>query len=148
VGIALAMLAKQLHFTITVVDPLATMPDIPQADRILRVLDLASLPPVAPRYVVIASRGRFDEDALEQAVAMGTHYIALVSNKKRAEEMRQSLEAKGFSAEQLTKLRAPAGLDIGAETPEEIALSILADIVRDWRQHLAPSRKRAKLGSV
>jgi len=129
----LVTLAKQLQFTATVVDPLAGLQDFPGADRVVHVLDLSPLPISGRTFVVVASRGRFDEDAIEQALTTNTPYIALVSNRKRADEIRRSLASKGHSAERLARLRAPAGLQIGASSPGEIALSILAEIVQHWR---------------
>ncbi|HEV2272621.1 MAG TPA: XdhC family protein, partial [Acidobacteriaceae bacterium] len=64
----------------------------------------------------------------------GIGYVALVANSKRGEEIRCKLEQKGESAATLAALRSPAGLRIGAETPEEIALSILAQIVAERAQ--------------
>jgi molybdenum cofactor cytidylyltransferase len=133
VAIALLRLGKLLHFTVTVVDPLLKLSDLPDADRMLSSLDFSHLPPASERYVVIASRGRFDEEAVEQALHADIAYVALVANKKRASEIKRSLELKGQSPEKLAKVRAPAGLDIGAESPEEIALSIMAEIVSEGR---------------
>jgi molybdenum cofactor cytidylyltransferase len=130
---ALAKLGKLLHFTVTVVDPLLKFSDLPEADRLLNALDFSHLPPNSARYVVVASRGRFDEEAVEQALHANSAYVALVANKKRAKEIHRSLELRGESPEDLAKVRAPAGLDIGAESPEEIALSIMAEIVSESR---------------
>jgi len=137
VGIALAKLGKLLHFTVTVVDPLVESSDLPEAHRLLHSLDFSQLPPASARYVVVASRGKFDEEAVEQALQTNSNYIALVANKKRAQEIRRSLESRGESPERLARVRAPAGLDIGAEGPEEIALSILAEIVVESRKKSA-----------
>jgi molybdenum cofactor cytidylyltransferase len=142
----LVKLAKELHFTITVVDPLAGARDFPDADKIVHRLNLPSLPISGGTFVVVASRGRFDEDAIEQALITKTQYIALVSNKKRADEIRRNLEAKGGSAERLAALRSPAGLQIGATTPGEIALSIVAEIVQHWRRQKDPQQE-LKTGS-
>lgn len=133
VAIALSKLAKLLNFTVTVVDPLAKPSGVRDADRLLNSLDFSHLPPASVRYVVVASRGKFDEEAVEQALRVNCSYIALVANKKRAQEIRRSLELRGESAERLANVRAPAGLNIGAEGPEEIALSILAEIVAEIR---------------
>ena len=133
VAVALGKLGKLLHFTVTIVDPLVKSSDLPEADRFLTSLDFSHLPPASARYVVVASRGRFDEEAVEQALQTNSNYIALVANKKRAEEIRRSLELRGESPERLARVRAPAGLSIGAEGPEEIALSILAEIVAESR---------------
>ena len=134
VGIALAKLAKILGFTVTVVDPFLKASDWASVDRSLNSLDFSPLPAAAARYVVVASRGRFDEEAVEQALQANSAYVALVANKKRAQEIRRGLESKGEPLEKLAKLHAPAGLNIGAESPEEIALSILGEIVSEIRR--------------
>jgi molybdenum cofactor cytidylyltransferase len=134
VGIALAKLSKILGFTVTVVDPFLKASDLASVDRSLNSLDFSLLPAAAARYVVVASRGRFDEEAVEQALQANSAYVALVANKKRAQEIRRSLESKGDPLEKLAKLHAPAGLNIGAESPEEIALSILGEIVSEIRR--------------
>jgi len=111
------------------VDPLLALDEAQDADRVLHELDLGLLPQTNERYVVVASRGQFDEEAVEQALRVNASYIALLANRKRAEEIVRSLKAKSYPAEKLAAVRAPAGLDIGAESPEEIALSIMAEIV-------------------
>ena len=129
VAIALARLGSLLHFKVIVVDPLLRPSELPEADAVLNALDFSRLPTANGRFVVIASRGRFDEEAIEQAFAADCNYVALVANRTRAQQVRRRLEENGQRPEKLATLRAPAGLDIGANTPEEIALSILAEIV-------------------
>ena len=133
VAIALAKIGKLLRFVVTVVDPFLKSSDLPDGDRFLNSLDFSKLPASSARFVVVASRGQFDEEAVEQALHANSAYIALVANKKRAQEIRRSLELKGAPPEKLAKVHAPAGLSIGAETPEEIALSIMAEIVSEIR---------------
>lgn len=128
---ALAQFASLLQFSITVVDPFLTIGDVPGAARILHVLDFALLSAAAGIYVVVASKGRFDEEAVEQALSAGAVYVALMASKKRAREILSSLRSKGLSDEKLARLRAPAGLDIGARSSEEIALSVMAEIVSE-----------------
>jgi molybdenum cofactor cytidylyltransferase len=126
---ALAKLGRLLNFNVTIVDPFLRLAELPEADRILHALDFSLLPAAAERYVVVASRGQFDEEAIQEAVLVGSSYIALLANKKRAQEVMRSLGAQSISAAKLAAVRAPAGLEIGAQTPEEIALSIMAEIV-------------------
>lgn len=133
VAIALAKIGKLLRFGVTVVDPFLKSSDLPDADRFLNSLDFSKLPAASTRYVVVASRGQFDEEAVEQALHSNSTYIALVANKKRAQEICRTLQSKGAPSEKLAKVHAPAGLSIGAETPEEIALSIMAEIVSEIR---------------
>lgn len=129
VAIALARLGSMLQFRVTVVDPLLRASQLPEADQVLNALDFSQLSATDASFVVIASRGRFDEEAIELAFAAGCHYVALVAKPQRAQEVRRRLEDNGQPAEKLATLRAPAGLNIGANIPAEIALSILAEIV-------------------
>ena len=85
-------------------------------------------------YVVVATHGQYDEDALEWALRSPARYIGLVASHKRAEACRNFLHGSGLSEQQVERLKAPAGLDIGAVTPQEIAASILAELVRVRRR--------------
>jgi molybdenum cofactor cytidylyltransferase len=129
VAIALVKLGRLLNFTVTVVDPLLEISDLPPEVRLLNALDFSLLPRASERYVVVASHGKFDEEAVEQALHVQSAYVGLVATSKRGQEIRRSLERKGEPAEKLATVHVPAGLDIGAETSEEIALSIMAQIV-------------------
>ncbi len=129
VAIALAKLGQLLNFIVTVVDPLLEISVLPPGVRLLKTLDLSFLPENRRRYVVVASRGKFDEEAVEQALHSHSVYVGLVASKKRGQEILCSLERKGESPEKLATVRVPAGLNIGADTPGEIALSIAAEII-------------------
>ena len=83
--------------------------------------------------LVVASHGRDEEPALTAALEKGVPYIGLVASRKRGAAVLESLEA-----EDTTRIHTPAGLDIGARTPEEIALSILAEIVATRRAQTTP----------
>jgi len=131
---ALVKLGGLLNFTVSVVDPFLRLSELPEADRVLHTLDFSLLPPARERYCVVASRGQFDEEAVAQSVLADSSYIALLANKKRAQEVIRSLGAQSIPAAKLAAVRAPAGMEIGAETPEEIALSIMAEIVTTRRQ--------------
>jgi xanthine/CO dehydrogenase XdhC/CoxF family maturation factor len=129
----LAGIARLLNFTVTVVDPLLKPEEFPEADRILHALDFRKLPAGGKRHVVVASRGQFDEEAIEQALDAEAAYVALVANSRRAEEIKHALLVRGLSEEKAARLRAPAGLEIRPEGPEEIALSVMAEIVAVMR---------------
>jgi len=129
VAISLVNLGKLLNFAVTVVDPLLGIGDLPLGVTLLNTLDFSLLPATSEKYVVVASRGKFDEEAVEQALHAESAYVGLVANKKRGQEILSSLARRGEPAGNLAAVRMPAGFDIGAETPEEIALSILAEIV-------------------
>lgn len=141
-GKALMKLASAMNFSVTAVDPIASANEVPEAERVLHALDFQQLPAAPETFVVVASRGRFDEEAIEEALRTSAPYIALVASKKRAEEILSALRSKGASAENLARLRAPAGIDIGAETQQEIALSVMAEIVT-VRRRGAKSKHKA-----
>ena len=131
---ALAQFGSALGYRVTVVDPLAQLANFPGASRIMHVLDLGLLTSAAGTYVVVASRGRFDEEAVEQALRSEASYVGLIANRKRAREITDKLKRDGLAQERLDRLRAPAGLAIGAESPAEIALSVIAEIVEQVRR--------------
>ena len=139
--VALAKLAHMLRFRVTLVDPLLRLDQFPEADCIVHVLDF-SLIDSPERYVVVASRGRCDEEAIEQALASGAKYVAMVANRKRSQEVLRSLAEHGVA--DLHTVRAPAGIEIGAESPEEIALSIMSEIVAVRRKFLAANERESK----
>lgn len=126
---ALAKFGRVLNFNISIVDPFLRLNEFPEADRILHSLDFSLLPSAAEQFAVVASRGQFDEEAVAEAIKANCSYIALLANKKRAQEVVKSLRAQSIGPEKLARVRAPAGIEIGAESLEEIALSIMAEIV-------------------
>jgi xanthine dehydrogenase accessory factor len=79
--------------------------------------------------VIIATMGMYDEDVVRAALDAGASYIGLVASRRRFESIRDMLVESGIDADQLSIVKAPAGLDIHASTPEEIAVSILAEII-------------------
>jgi xanthine dehydrogenase accessory factor len=131
---ALARLGKAMGYTVDAADPLADSATFPQADRILTNPEAPELrgpyPHPARLSIVVATMGQWDEQATSLAVALEPAYLAVVASRKRFDQICETLAARGVSRDALAGIRNPAGLDIGAETPEEIALSILAEIVR------------------
>ena len=96
----------------------------------LDTADLSKIQIDERTYVLVATHGQYDEDALEQALRSSAAYIGMVGSHKRAEACREYLRTSGLVASQIERLKAPAGLDIGAVTPQEIAASILAELVQ------------------
>lgn len=134
VATAVVKMAGLLGYDVTVVDPLLTFAEMPEATAILRSMDFRKLPPAPRRFCVVASMGRFDEEAIEQAAGLGLPYVALVANKQRSQEVLASLGLRGLKSEKLASVRTKPGLAIGAQGPAEIGLSIVAEIVKQLRQ--------------
>jgi xanthine dehydrogenase accessory factor len=82
----------------------------------------------ADQSVVVASQGHYDEQALESTLKCGVPYVGLVASRKRGAAVRALLEATAVP--HVETIRNPAGIDLGARTPPEVALSILAEIVQ------------------
>lgn len=125
---SLASLSAVAGFTVTRVSP-----DSP-ADRSLHL----RVPPRA--CVVVVTHGTFDEEALEHALQSDASYVSLVASRKRAAAVIDVLRGRGVPEDRLRRLKVPAGLDIGAVTPGEIAISILAEIIQVSRSQTAESR--------
>jgi xanthine dehydrogenase accessory factor len=79
-------------------------------------------------FVLVSTQGKGDEAALRTAVATKVAYYAFVGSRRKIAALREKLIAEGFDAAALDRIKAPAGLDLGAITPEEISMSILAEI--------------------
>ena len=91
--------------------------------------EVAARPPGAALFAVVATMGQGDEDAVEQLLAARADYLGVVVSPKRMGQVREYLAARGVCGSRIEKVRGPAGLDIGAVRPEEVAISILAEIV-------------------
>ena len=80
--------------------------------------------------IIIVTRGhKHDEDCLRLLLDSPAQYIGMIGSRRRVAVVIEKLQGEGFSKEQLGRIYAPIGLDIGARTPEEIALTILAEII-------------------
>ena len=80
-------------------------------------------------YIVVATQGHFDEPALEAALATPAAYVGLVASQKRASSVMAWLRERGVRESALTRVHAPAGVDLGSTTHEEIAVSVMAEMV-------------------
>ena len=138
VAVALARLAPSMSFAITVA---AAPEEHPRFDAgVSRVFGLS--PPKETgdgAYVVVSTQGAGDRAALKSAAAMDARYRAFVGSRRKAETLRSELTKEGVSEEALAAIKAPAGLDISAISADEIALSILAEMVAVRRRPERPS---------
>ncbi len=135
---ALCTLGGGAGFTVTAAALADDLGGLAEADEKLAGFDLSRIPRAATSFIVVATQGKRDREALEAALGCGAPYVAFIGSRKKAAELKAQLAARGVAAERLAGLRSPAGLDIGAVTPEEIALSVLAEIV-ELRRKAAPA---------
>ncbi len=95
---------------------------------------------------VVASMGHYDEEALAQLIPAQPHYLALVASRKRAATVKDVLDTMGVS--DFGRVRSPAGLDISAKSPAEVALSILAEMVQVYQAAKQQEVNESKLGQT
>lgn len=143
VALSLAHQGNSLGFRVCAADPAASRELFPDAEFVVRDLSAitcatsdATSDAVAnagPGYVVVATMGHYDEEALESVLGRPCHYVGLVASPRRGKAVVDYLARKGVPAQALRQIKYPAGLDLGAETPEEVALSILGEIVQKMR---------------
>jgi xanthine dehydrogenase accessory factor len=126
----LAELGHLMHFSVTVSDPAATRESFPHAERIIdQDFDLTETTFDSRTCVVIATQHKNDHLGLQKALEGEAAYVALIASGHRSRLVLDYLRLEGVAPEKIDRVWAPAGLDLGAATPEEIALSIISHIV-------------------
>jgi xanthine dehydrogenase accessory factor len=156
----LAKMAKMLDYKVTVYDDrpdFANVKFFPDVERIIcdGFANILSRNIVKQNsIVVVVTRGhQHDLTCLGQLIGKKLTYLGMIGSRRRSLEVRQLLLRQGFSQEAIDFLHAPIGLDIGADTPEEIAISILAEIIKErrkaWKKgNLLALDKKTFVGSV
>jgi xanthine dehydrogenase accessory factor len=127
VALSLAAQARTLGYHVTLAAPAADLVAAPEVDMLIDSFQLGMLAE-AKRFVVVSTQGKGDEAALRAAVSTEAIYHAFVGSRRKMMSLRDKLIADGADPAALDRVKAPAGLDLGAITPEEIAMSILAEI--------------------
>jgi xanthine dehydrogenase accessory factor len=137
--------AKSVNFRVTVCDDrseYANKERFPDIDNIIvedfgRILDKITID--GDSFIVIVTRGhKFDELVLEQAVKTNARYIGMIGSKRKTLMILERLKQKGFPEKLLNRIYSPIGISIGAITPQEIALSIVCELVKIRRLGHAP----------
>ena len=137
ISACLAPLAKMAGFKLVVIDDrkeFANRERFPSAHGIVvapfqEAFDHVHINPAS--YVVIVTRGHsHDRDVLQQALQHPSAYIGMIGSRRKKDIIYRSLAEDGVPSDQLSRVHCPIGLDIGAETPEEIAVSIMAELIK------------------
>ena len=145
VGIAVARLALMTEFDVTLLEDRPKFAETARSIGVSRVIcdsfenGLKQIPGDKDTYFVIVTRGhRFDQTCLEIAMEKPHAYIGMMGSHARVARMKETLVEKGIAREKIEAVYTPVGLRIGAETPEEIAVSILAEIIqlRNQEKHI------------
>lgn len=134
VAAALVALAKAMGYRTVVAALKEDHERLPGADGYLAGFGLDAVGPVTADHIVVSTQGKRDREALHAALSTDANYVAFVGSRRKAAALKAAIREKGLSAKKIDRLKAPAGLDIGAIEPEEIALSIMGEIVSRRRQ--------------
>ncbi|AEI04481.1 hypothetical protein CoxF (plasmid) [Afipia carboxidovorans OM5] len=133
VAVAIAAIAPRMGFFVSVCAPKADHTLFGDTDRLIDGYEIPA-DSGTNRYVVVSTQGRGDTAALKSALSTPSVYVAFVGSRKKASVLREELTVAGIAPSLLETLHAPAGLDLGGITPDEIALSIVAEMV-EIRRH-------------
>jgi len=144
---AVSRIGKMLEFDVVILDPMAKKEDFPDALQVVADFVEAGFPKISvdrSTYIVILTRHKDDVPALTASLQTNATYIGMIASRRRVTLVFSQMLKQGFTEEQLSQVCSPVGLDIGADTPEEIAVSIMAEIVKIKRlgmEHGAVSKK-------
>ena len=136
IGLSLATIGEHVGFSVAVMDDremFANQERFPMADRVMsgEFAEMLREFPIGPTtYVVMVSRGhKQDETCLRGVVGRGAAYVGMIGSKRRVSTVLRHLAEEGLDIDDLERVYTPIGFDLGAETPEEIAVSIIAELI-------------------
>ncbi|MBK7372016.1 MAG: XdhC family protein [Saprospiraceae bacterium] len=144
---SVARLAKTLGYRVSAMAQDADTGFFDEADALFGKFDFSSIP-IHPRpFILVATQGESDEQALELALAQDAPYIGFIASRKKKEAVWKYLLDSGVAQDQLDKVYSPAGIDINAKKPEEVAISILAQIIqlKSGQANQSPAMEKEKI---
>jgi len=101
--------------------------------NIYNVVDFGKVKIDENTFIVVATQGEDDEESVRDALKTDCAYVGFIASKKKSDKIKSFLEQSGISSERINMLKTPVGIDINAKLPEEIAISILAEVVQEFR---------------
>jgi len=141
VSLPVARLSKMAGFRVAVIDDrpeFANRERFPEAEEVIAEEFSSALKKLKTHresYLVILTRGHaYDQEVLEWALGTAARYVGMIGSRKKVQTIFSNLKEKGVSAEKLNSVHSPIGLDIGSKTPEEIAVSIVAEMIQERRK--------------
>jgi len=141
ISLFVSKMSHMIGFQVVVIDDrpqFANKERFPEAEEVMAEEFPFALPKLhvnQSAYLVIVTRGHaYDQEVLEWALNKEVKYIGMIGSRKKIQTVFHNLKEKGFTPDQLQRVHAPIGLDIGALTPEEIAVSIVAEMIAERRK--------------
>jgi len=123
-------LGRLLDFKVCLADPDISKDEFPDVDLVLTDLSIVRQRISERSFVVVATMGNGDEEGLQSVVGTRPRYLGLVASEKKSKTLFEYVRQKGATDEQIALIKCPAGLELGSETMPEIALSVMAEIIR------------------
>lgn len=130
IAVALAKLAGVIGYRVTGVAQDANLQTFEKVAELITQVSLANVKTTPGSFMVVATQGEQDEKALEEVLKKESAYVAFVASKKKMASMVNYLLDAGFDKTTIEAIRSPAGIDINAKSPDEVAISILAEIIQ------------------
>jgi len=153
----LSALAVAADFRVSVLAIDADSQMFPGVHRVYDTIDFSPFKNLSNTYIIVTTRGENDDLAVKKALETHAGYVGFVASAKKAEDIRTSLSKDGLSDDVIARLRSPVGLDINAKLASEVAISILAEVIDDFRnardsakkqKHEAPSETATPVAST
>jgi len=140
IAMATAKVAKSMDYRVDAVMSVADSTVFPTADKVVAIADFDETMVQDNSYFVVCTQGEGDAEAMFTALSHDVDYISFVASRKKANAIFSDLRGMNVSMDKLKKIKTPAGIDINAKLPEEVAISILAQVIKAFRsEDQAPS---------
>ncbi len=138
----LAALAVAADFRVSVLAMDADAQMFPGVHRVYDKVDFSPFKNHNNTYIIVTTRGENDDISVRKALETGAGYVGFVASAKKAADIRTHLAKEGLSENDISRLKSPVGLDINAKLASEVAISILAEIIDDFRNGRASANKQ------
>ena len=130
----LVQMASAADFRVSVMATDADVQMFPSANSVSDKVDFSSFKSLTNTYIIVTTQGEDDQLSVKEAMKTSAGYVGFVASAKKSEEIRVYLEQGMIPAERIAQLRSPVGLDINAKLASEVAISILAEVIADFRK--------------
>ncbi|WP_281542890.1 XdhC family protein [Maribacter aestuarii] len=130
----LVQMASVADFRVSVMASNADVQMFPSVNSLYYRVDFKVFKNFSNTYIIITTQGEDDESSVKKALETSAKYVGFVASRKKAEDIKSYLKAEGITDKRIGQLRSPVGLDINAKLASEVAISILADVIEDFRK--------------
>lgn len=130
----LVEMASAADFRVSVMATDADVQTFPSANHVADVVDFSTFKNLTNTYIIVTTQGEDDERSVKEALETSVSYVGFVASAKKSDEIKTYLTKEGISEGRVSQLRSPVGLDINAKLASEVAISILAEVIADFRK--------------